>query len=149
MIYTHLAAAILSAALAATGAWQVQAWRYGGQITRIELAQHDRAERAIRAALARATDLQHQKDEALNEATKRAQRNAVAAAAARTESDGLRDELAAARERLPDAACPTVRDYAATVGAVFGQCAAVFEDLARAADGHASDALMLEQAWPR
>lgn len=149
MIYTHLAAAILSAALAATGAWQVQAWRYGGQIARIELAQHDRAEQAIRTAMARTTELQHQKDEALNEATKRTQRNAAAAAAARSERDSLRDELAAERERLPGAACPAVRNYAAAVNTVFSQCAAALEDLARAADGHASDALMLEQAWPR
>ncbi len=31
MIYTHAAAAIIAAALAATGAWQVQNWRYGEQ----------------------------------------------------------------------------------------------------------------------
>lgn len=29
MIYTHAAAALLAAAIAATGAWQVQAWRWG------------------------------------------------------------------------------------------------------------------------
>ncbi len=29
MIYTHAAAALLAAAIAATGAWQVQAWRLG------------------------------------------------------------------------------------------------------------------------
>lgn len=149
MIYTHLAAAILSAGLAATGAWQVQAWRYAGKISAIEIAQHDRAEKAIHTAMRRTAELQTKKDEALNEATKRAQRNAAAAAATRSERDSLRDELAAARERLPSAACPAVRDYAAAVNTVFGQCAAAFEDLAGKADGHASDALMLEQAWPR
>jgi hypothetical protein len=31
MIYTHVAAALLGAAIAATGTWQVQAWRWGAQ----------------------------------------------------------------------------------------------------------------------
>ena len=29
MIYTHAAVALLAGAIAATGAWQVQAWRWG------------------------------------------------------------------------------------------------------------------------
>jgi hypothetical protein len=149
MIYTHTAAALLGAALAATGAWQVQNWRYSGQIDRIELDQHDRAEQAIRTAMTRTVELHHKKDEALNDANKRAQRNAAAAAAARTESDGLRQQLAATRDSLPSAACASVRDYAATVNELLGQCAGAFEDLARAADGHSSDALMFEKAWPR
>lgn len=31
MIYTHVAAALLAAALAATGTWRVQEWRYGAK----------------------------------------------------------------------------------------------------------------------
>ena len=149
MIYTHLAAAILSAALAATGAWQVQAWRYSVQISDMRATAAESTTLAMRAARVATAELQRKKDEAIHEATKRAQRNAAAAAAARTESDGLRHQLAAERERLPGAACPAVRDYAATVNQLFAQCAAAFEDLARAADDHAADALMLEQAWPR
>jgi hypothetical protein len=31
VIYTHLAAALIAAAVAATGAWKVQDWRYGAK----------------------------------------------------------------------------------------------------------------------
>lgn len=148
MIYTHLAAALAGAAIAATGAWQVQAWRYTGQIARIEADQAQRAEAAVRDALAKTITLQRKKDEALNEATKRAQRNAAAAAAARADADGLRDALDAARNQLPGASCASVRQHAAAVDQLFGQCAGALEGLARQADGHAADALMLEQAWP-
>ena len=47
MIYTHLAAALLAAAIAATGAWQVQAWRWGaadGQRIAQEQTARDAAE---------------------------------------------------------------------------------------------------------
>lgn len=148
MIYTHVAAGLLGAALAATAAWQVQGWRYGGQIARIEAAQVQQAETAVREALAKTQVMQHKKDEALHEATKRAQRHAAAAAAARADADGLRDELATARDQLPGAACASVRQHAATVNQLFAQCAGVVEGLARQADGHAADALMFEQAWP-
>lgn len=37
MFYTHVAAAVLAGAIAATGAWQVQNWRHGEQIGALKL----------------------------------------------------------------------------------------------------------------
>ena len=103
-----------------------------------------------RAAAAHETArLQAQKDEALYEAAQQAQRNADAAAAARRESDGLRAQLAEARLRMSSSTCASVREHAGALATVFEQCSGAVEDLARAADGHATDARTLIRAWPR
>lgn len=149
MVYTHVAAALAAAAIAATGAWQVQGWRLGGQIARIQAEQAQAVADARQAAIDETTRQQAQKDEALRAAAEQAQRNAAAAAAARRESDGLRVELTEARLRMSSSTCSSVRDHAAALSGVFDQCVGRLEDLARQADGHALDARTLIQAWPR
>jgi hypothetical protein len=55
MLYTPAAAALIAAALAATGAWQVQNWRYGAkEAERLQLVA-EQARASIRAADAAAT----------------------------------------------------------------------------------------------
>lgn len=149
MVYTHVAAAIVAAAAAATGAWQVQNWRYTGQIARIQSEQAEAVADARQAAINEATRLQAQKDHALHEAAQQAQRNAAAAAAARRESDGLRVELTEARLRMSSSTCASVRDHAAALSGVFDQCVRRLEGVAGKADGHALDARTLIQAWPK
>jgi hypothetical protein len=87
--------------------------------------------------------------EALNAANTRARKAQAAAAAARATADSLRDDLNTARADLPGASCASTRSYAATLTTVFGECTREVERLAAAAQGHASDALTLQQAWPR
>ena len=149
MLYTHVAAALAAAVVAATGAWQIQGWRLGEQIAQIEAAQAQAVADARQAAIDESTRLQAQKDQALNEAAQQAQRNAAAAAAARRESDGLRVELTEARLRMSSSTCASVREHAATLTTVFDQCRGAVEDLARNADGHALDARTLKNAWPK
>lgn len=67
----------------------------------------------------------------------------------RVSADSLRDDLATYRSQLPGASCDAVRKHASALNDVFGQCAKAIGDLAKQTDGHASDALTLEQAWPR
>lgn len=86
---------------------------------------------------------------AINDAKKREQLARAAAAGARTERDGLRDDLAAAQRDLPSAAPAACIERAAALSAVFEQCAGRLEEMAGKADRHASDALTLEQAWPK
>lgn len=87
--------------------------------------------------------------EAVNAQTKRTQSLAASAAAARTESDGLRDDLAAVRAALPSATPDASRDAAATSGELLNQCARAYQELASKADSHASDTLTLQSAWPK
>ena len=51
MVYTHLAAAIVGAAIAAAGAWQVQGWRYGEQIASINTEHARQSEASAKSAL--------------------------------------------------------------------------------------------------
>lgn len=67
----------------------------------------------------------------------------------RVSADSLRDDLSTYRSQLPGASCDAVRKHASTLGTVFEQCARRLESVARDAQSYASDALTLEQAWPR
>jgi len=64
------------------------------------------------------------------------------------ERDGLRSTLSATRAKLATAPIEAVRRYAATATDVFEQCTARYSEVAQAADGHASDSLKLQEAWP-
>jgi hypothetical protein len=92
--------------------------------------------------------LQKLKDEALNEANKIAQKNAQAAASARSELDRLRKQIATAND-LSTATCPSTRQYSATLATVFGECATRIGELAEKADGHALDSRTLNGAFPK
>jgi seryl-tRNA synthetase len=67
----------------------------------------------------------------------------------RVSADSLRDDLATYRSQLPGASCDSVRKHADALNTVFGQCARAIGELAGKADGHAGDALMLRDAWPK
>lgn len=92
--------------------------------------------------------LQKLKDDALYEANKISQRNAQAAASARTELDRVRKQLASTTD-LSTFTCPSVRDYASTLSVVFGECATAIKELAQKADGHSLDSKTLEGAFPK
>jgi hypothetical protein len=147
-IYTHLAAALLGAAVAATSAWSIQGWRLGGQISAMQ-AQHA-AERAQDQADARAaeTHFNTQYQEALNEARTREIALRRARDAARAESDGLREQLSDAARRIADAPPAAVAEYATTVGELLAVCSRERAAFAAAADGHAADVRTLTAAWP-
>ena len=143
MIYTHAIAALVAAVIAAFGAWQVQDWR----IDAIKTEQARQALKAIETAQAETLKLQEVKDEALRRANARASQNQIAADGARSELDRLRDTIAASDTAAPS--CPARPDAAATARALLAECAARYSDLAAKADRHASDAVTIQQAWPR
>ena len=156
MISTHAAAALLSAAVAATGAWTAQSWRMDAQVqagkTALETLRREHAEaltRATGAALNATIAWQKEKDDAIDRAQQRAKSQAANAAAARTERDSLRNTLAAASLRLPGSAQSACIEYGAAVGGLLDQCAAQHQELARSCDGHVSDVRLMLDAWPR
>lgn len=149
MIYQYLATFLLGAAMAATGAWKVQSWRYGEQIASMKQEASEATTKAVKAAMEKTQVDQKRKDDALIEANKRAQYNAAAADSARRAAVSLRDELAAARASLSSATVDAARNYAATLSDVFGQCVDEYRGLAEKATGHASDSLTYQNAWPK
>jgi hypothetical protein len=149
MVYTHTAAAIGGAALAALATWNVQAWRYDAQISSIQ-AQHSRAlADAHQKALDDTIKLQRIKDAAIEKAEQRAKQNAVAAAAARANADSLRAQLDGVPARISRATDSAVREYAHASSVVFAECVRSYQELAAAADGHAADVRLMLEAWPK
>lgn len=139
---------LIAAVIAFGGGWVTNGWRLNGKIDRM-MAEHSQAlATAGQNAMLEAARLQKQKDEALDEANKIAQRNAQAAADARTQLDRLRRQLANAPS-LSSSTCASTRDYAATLATVFGECATRIGEMAKDADGHAADSRTLEKAWPK
>ena len=149
MIYTHAAAALLGAAIAATGAWQVQSWRYTGQIATIQAAQLEAVNTATREARAQESKRFQGVQDAETAAKTRAQAARRDADAARTELDRLRDAIRTSTGGVPGESATACAERADTAGNVLGQCAAAYQELARAADAHASDARTLSEAWPK
>lgn len=147
-LYTHTAAALLGAALAATTAWQVQDWRLGGQIARLNATHATERARAQQAAWTaeRANALKYQG--ALNDARTREAALQRDAARTRAESDGLREQATDAARRIASAAPAAVAEYATAVGELLADCSRRYQAMAAAADGHAADARALSEAWP-
>lgn len=147
-IKTTLISGAVIAFVAFTSGWIAQGWRLNGQIDRM-IAEHSQAlAQAGKNAMAESARLQKLKDEALNEANRIAQKNALAATAARAELDRLRHQLATSND-LSGSTCASARDYAATLATVFGECATRIGELAEKADGHAADSRTLEGAFPK
>lgn len=144
-LYTFLAGLVVSG----LAVWQVQEWRYGERINDIRYEMSEAARKTFEAAQREADQRIKEKDDALKRATERAQQNTRAADLARDESDGLRNQLAAADAAMSTAADDAVRKYAATANAVLAACTARYIDVARDAAGHASDSLMYQEAWPK
>ena len=142
-----LIAAAVAAVLTGIAGWTANGWRLNAKIDRIHAEHAQDLTKANADALAKYNDMERKKQEVLNEANKQAQRNARAADAARTELERLRQQIASGS--VSTATCGSVRNYATTLQAVFGECAARLEWLAKEADGHALDSRTLNGAWPK
>ena len=148
MIYTHAAAFLAGLALAAASTWHVQAWRYDAQIAGIKTAHAQAATLASEEAARNFRTITTKYEGALNDARKREADLRRNVAAARTESDGLRDAIYAFRAKLPNATTTTVAVAADTAAELLGACVDEYRSVAESADRHASDAVMLIEAWP-
>ena len=146
---THIAAALVAGALAFGAGWQVQAWRYGEQISDLKREHAEAIASSAKSALKLTEHYRENADAAVKKAEARAAQNKRDADRLRTELDGLRGDLADVPERIRNASREAVDQYAATATVVFGECAARYSELAAAATGHASDVQTLMDAWPK
>lgn len=137
-------AMLVGAALGGLGAWELA----GLKADRLERNRLRDTLKLINAAQDETIRLQGVKDAAIEKANRRAQANAAAAADARSERDRLRDDLDAATAKLPTLSHRACLDRAAALSAVLDQCTGAYQGLARKADGHANDAVTLDEAWP-
>lgn len=71
------------------------------------------------------------------------------AASSRATVDSLRDTIRTTTASLPSRSASATSEYAAASSQLLTECSANYAEVARQADGHASDSLMLQQAWPK
>jgi hypothetical protein len=150
MIPTNLSviATAIAAVIAFGAGWTANGWRLNGKIDRMVAEYSQAMAQAGQNAMLESARLQKLKDEALNEANKIAQANAKSAATARAELDRLRRQLASSND-LSAATCASTRQYATTLATVFGECSTRLTEVAKDADGYATDSRTLEKAWPK
>ena len=104
---------------------------------------------AERSARSKEQSLMTQLTEAQNAATLRETKLRADYTAAHAAALGLRDTIAAARNRLPTDTPAACHQTAATALDVFSECSAEVERLATTADGCFSDRKTLEDSWPK
>ena len=92
---------------------------------------------------------QAQSTKAQNDRIKKEQDLQPVIAASRNELDGLRSDIYSLDTSASRESTSTCIARASAARAVFEQCAQKYTDLAKRADGHAADAVMLQEAWPK
>jgi hypothetical protein len=140
---------LLGIGLAGAAGWVANGWRLEAA-HRADIAARD-AQLAAAKDLARLReqDWTAQRNQALENANSRDQTIRALAAGSASASLSLRDTLAAISRGVPDASVEALRHSTTTLAAVLQNCQSEYRDLAEKADRHASDALTLEQAWPK
>jgi len=160
---THLAAAIAALAIGAGGAWWTQGQRYGLQLEQMRHRQTTAELNTTRQAVTDMAGFQKGLTDALATFQATGQRNAAAQQdldrslrELRTATAGMRGDFAGLPERIAGAAQPALAQYASTCTALLegladrgGRMAERGAELARAADGHAADAELMLDAWPK
>lgn len=144
MIYTHLAAVLVSASLAFPAGWKVNQWRNDAEKKHsIEQAAQSQRElhameqkrlsgviSAQNAARSREADLRRDADRS------------------RAAADGLRDQASEAL-RLAGANHSACLERASAAAELLLTCSRRYSDLGAAADRHVSDIKTLTEAWPQ
>lgn len=140
---------VLVAVLSAGSAWSINGWRLEKQIAQIERDQAIAAESASETARLKERALNKKVEDARNEATKRETKLRADAGRARSESDGLRGDLAELRRQLPELTADACRVRADTLAELFGSCSEEYRSVAEKAQRHASDVQTLMDGWPK
>lgn len=147
MIYTHVAAALLGAAVAALGVWQVQDWRFNARISRMQEAHAVSLKDLTEAARAQEHALAEAKQKAEEAYAVQKRKADVAARSARAELDGLRNELYAlpAPSKIGEnpSTAPSA-DGASVERKLLGECAAALVEVAAGADSLATQLVGLQ-----
>lgn len=145
MIWTHLAAALAAAAIAATGTWQVQNWRHGATIASMHQAQAQALQQAQADALATQQTLERERQKVEARYAQLKRTAASDAAAADHALRGLRDALADASATRPGAgASAPDRADGDPRNDIIGECAAAAAALAVHADRLAAQVIGLQ-----
>ena len=67
---------------------------------------------------------------------------------AQSSADSLSKQLKVANSRLSSASKETIIEYTTANSDILEKCITEYQEVAKAADGHAADAVRLREAWP-
>ncbi|KGG82871.1 hypothetical protein P245_25815 [Comamonas thiooxydans] len=129
--------------------WWVNAQRAEARISLLKKEHAEQTMRASASALASYSRMEKTKDDAIKSAQARADRLQADVGRAAAAADGLRKQLAGMPARITAASRAAVDEYASTAGELLSACTAEYQWMARQADGHANDARMITESWPR
>ena len=140
----QLVIAAIIAALGFGSGWQIQSWRYGAKEKANAESKLAQVQQSAAASIRRVDNTL----DAQNAATARSVGLRRDRDSAYAELDRLRNAVARTMPGAGSApgACPNRADPARELLAA---CAAELVEMGGIADRHASDALMLQQAWPK
>ena len=160
---TQAILASLLLALAFAAGWLVNGWRADARIAKLELSQTSAELKQTRQAAQDLIKTQQGFSNALSKFQQTQQTNAESQADLgkllldlRSTTAGLRGDFAGMHARIERASRASLAEYASTCSAVFEAMAAGGQRLAEAgagiaskAEGHAADAGLISEAWPR
>ena len=141
---------ILAAVVAAVfiGGWWAGSMHEQSSWQAEKLAMAATRDKQINEARRAEAAMREQVRKAQEDARKREEKLVADAAAAGRAADGLRSQIASLRRGLSAATTEANRRTADAALDVFQQCVDQYRAVAEAADGHANDAVTLDQAWP-
>lgn len=162
-IYTHLIVAGVALTVGASSAWWAQGNRYELQIAKIKQESTNQNLQRANRAIEEMAGFQKGLTNALSNFQEENRVNAQAQQAlgalivdVRGTAAGLRGDFAKLPDRITAAARPALAEYASTCTAVFeamaaagGRLAESGAGIAHQAEGHAADARLMQEAWPR
>ena len=149
--------------LAFSAGWLVNGWRADARIARVELNQASKELQQTQHAAQKMADTQKGFDDALQAFQGTQQDNAKAQQDLgrvlldlRSTTAGLRGDFAGLPARIERASSASLAEYASTCSSVFeavaaggGRLAEIGAGISSKAEGHAADARMIENAWPK
>lgn len=150
--WPQVAAFIGAVALGFMAAWQLQGLRLDAldvEFAKYRLDVERQASEARQAAFKQQAAWLQEKEDALNAARLRENILRRDVAAAQSASRGLRDDLAALRDRLSADTVEACRRYVGTLSDVLAECSDRYSTVAGVADQCVSDVQTLSEAWPK
>ena len=138
----------ICALIVGTSVWLFQGYRYDAQIADIYL----QAEKDLNAAEQKYREMEKEWNIRLNEARnneiKRTQELNKLLDIVNTDTNRLQGFLTDSDNRLSTYSRDALIQRATTLSNVFGECVSRYKEMARAADGHVSDKIMVKEAYP-
>ena len=124
---------LIGLAVGGSAAWKTQEWRYGRVLAEAK-AESNRMESARQRNVTEAVDANQ----------KRVIQAERSAAAARSELERLRGDVANLK-----GSTPADTERALALGGLLADCSRAYQELASKADGHVNDVRLLLDAWPK